>query len=110
MRSRTVVGYCITAAPNSTTILQAFRSGCQTYGPPDAVKIDNGKDYDSELFTGTTKKRRRLETKLDETNITGLYAMMAIAVSFAIPYHPQSKAIERWFDTLEGQFVRTRPT
>ena len=30
--------------------------------------------------------------------------------SFAIPYHPQSKAIERWFDTLEGQFVRTMPT
>lgn len=110
MRSRTIVGWQMTAAPNSTTILQAFRRGCQRFGPPDAVKIDNGKDYDSELWTGTTKQRRRLEVQLDTTNIAGLYALMNVSVSFAIPYHPQAKAIERWFDTLEGQFVRTMPT
>lgn len=110
MRSRAMVGWQITPAPNSTTILQAFRRGCQSYGPPDAVKIDNGKDYDSELWTGTTKQRRRLNVALDETNIAGLYAMMDIGVSFAIPYHPQAKSVERWFDTIESQYIRTLPT
>jgi len=110
MRSRAIVGWLVTDAPNSTTIMQAFRDGCETFGPPESVKIDNGKDYDSELFTGTTKQRRKLQTRLDEKNISGIYANMNISVSFSIPYHPQSKAIERWFDTLEGQFVRTMPT
>ena len=110
MRSRAIVGWQITAAPNSTTILQAFRHGCRRVGPPDAVKIDNGKDYDCELFTGTTKKRRRLAVAVDETNIAGLYALMDIGVSFAIPYHPQAKSIERWFDTLESQYIRSMAT
>ncbi|MFA5187017.1 MAG: transposase domain-containing protein [Patescibacteria group bacterium] len=110
MRSRTIVGWKLTDSPNATTILLAFRHGCERFGPPEAVKIDNGKDYDSELFTGTTKQRRRLQVKLDTENVSGLYALMNISVSFSIPYHPQSKAIERWFDTLEGQFVRTMPT
>lgn len=110
MRSRAIVGWCITSSPNSTTILHAFRRGCEQYGPPESVKIDNGKDYDSELFTGTTKQRRRLNLKLDRDNIAGLYALLDIRVSFAIPYHPQAKSIERWFDTLESQYVRTLPT
>jgi len=112
MRSRNVVGWMITPQPNSSTILAAFKRGAEKYGPPDAVKIDNGKDYDSEAFTGTTKARRRItkSLQLDEETTAGLYALLNITVSFAIPYHPQSKAIERWFDTLEGQFVKTMPT
>ncbi len=109
MRSRAIVGWVICEQPNSTTILQAFRSGCRQYGPPDSVKIDNGKDYDSEMFTGTTKQRRRItnQMRLDEEVVAGLYALLNISTSFSIPYHPQSKAIERFFDTFEQQFVRT---
>lgn len=112
MRSRGILGWTITEQPNSSTILQAFRSGCRSYGPPDSVKIDNGKDYDSEMFTGTTKQRRRITSKLhlDEEVVAGLYSLMDISVSFAIPYHPQSKAIERFFDTFEQQFIRTFDT
>jgi len=90
------------------TAWQDMRSrAIEEYGPPDSVKIDNGRDYDSEMFTGTTKKRRILNKGyLDEAGITGIYAMLGIGVSFAIPYHPQSKPIERWFDTFDRQFVK----
>jgi len=112
MRSRMIVGRTISAGPNQTTILTAMRRGIDRCGPPDSVKIDNGKDYDSEAWTGTTKMRRRAAAKgcIDEQLVTGIYAMMDIVVSFAQPYHPQAKPIERWFDTLDCQFTKTIPT
>jgi putative transposase len=113
MRSRTIVGKVITTQPNSATILRAFRAAVKQYGPPDAVKIDNGKDYDSEGWTGTTKLRRRITGRVrieDEDGIAGLYALLGISVSFAIPYNAKAKSIERWFATFEGQFGKSMPT
>ncbi len=104
-RSRAIVGFYITEAPNQTTIMRAFKRAIEIYGPPDSVKIDNGKDYDSEMWTGITKAKRRALKKgyLDEMLVAGIYAMMDIGVSFAIPYHPQSKPVERFFDTMDRQ-------
>jgi len=116
MRSRKVVGWDINASPNQTTIMLAMKRGIEAYGPPDMVKIDNGKDYDSEMFTGTTKVKRLAKRKalkagyIDEPAMAGIYAMMDIGVSFSIPYHPQSKNIERWFDTFDRQFIKTMDT
>jgi len=110
MRSRTIVGWYLSANPNQTTVLLAMRNGIEHYGPPHAVKIDNGKDYDSQMFTGTTKAKRKSKGYLDETMVTGLYAMMDISVTFSIPYHPQSKPIERLFATVDIQFSRTIDT
>ena len=112
MRSRMIVGWYLSAAPNQTTILLAARRAIEKYGPSDSVKIDNGKDYDSQMWTGTTKARRKALRSgyIDEQMVAGIYAMMDVAVSFAIPYHPQSKPIERFFDTLDCQFTKTLPT
>jgi transposase InsO family protein len=112
MRSRAIVGRCVSAAPNQTTILHAMRRGIVLHGPPDSVKIDNGKDYDSEMWTGTTKARRKALGRgyLDEANLAGIYAMMDIGASFSIPYHPQAKAVERFFDTLDMQFTKSFET
>lgn len=111
-RSRSIVGSHITASPNQTTIMLAMKRAIETFGPPESVKIDNGRDYDSEMWTGTTKVRRKILKAgyIDEQTIAGIYAMMGIGVSFAIPYHPQSKPIERWFDTLDMQFTKLMPT
>lgn len=113
MRTRTLVGWQINAGPNQSTILIAMRRAIEQYGPPEAVKIDNGKDYDSQMWTGVTKlQRRRCQAKgeLDEQLIAGVYGMMGITVSFAIPYHPQAKPIERLFDTADQQFTKTFAT
>jgi len=108
MRSRVVMGHHLSAAPNQGTILLAMRRGVREYGPPDAVKIDNGKDYDSETFTGTTKARRRALGRgyLDQPLLVGLYGHLGVGVSFAIAYHPQSKAVERLFDTIDRQLCK----
>jgi len=113
MRSRALVGWEISVSPNQTTIMTAMRRAIKKYGPPETVKIDNGRDYDSEMWTGTTKQRRRAAIKkgyLDEFAVAGIYAMMDVTISFAIPYHPQSKPIERLFDTVDKQFTKTFDT
>ena len=112
MRSRMLVGWHISAGPNQTTIMIAMKRAIEKWGPPDSVKIDNGRDYDSEMWTGTTKAKRKALPAgyIDREMIAGLYAMMNISVSFAIPYHPQSKPIERVFDTLDQQLCKTMPT
>ena len=112
MRSRDVVGWIICPSPNQTTILLAMKRAIEKYGPPDSVKIDNGRDYDSEMWTGTTKAKRRALTAgyIDEQMVAGIYAMMDIGVSFSIKYHPQSKPIERFFDTVDCQFTKTFAT
>ncbi len=107
-RSRCITGWWLSASPNQTTILQAFRRGIDKYGPPDAVKIDNGRDYDSQLWTGVTKIQRRAIKAgyIDEVAVAGIYAMLDISVSFAIPYNAKGKPVERWFDTLDCQFSK----
>lgn len=112
-RSRLIVAWHISPCPNQTTILLAMKRALDKYGPPDIAKIDNGKDFSSEMWTGETKKTRRFLQKeyLDKELVAGLYAMLDIQVSFAIPYHPQAKGrLERWFDTLDQQLAKTIPT
>jgi putative transposase len=111
-RSRKIVGWHISTSPNSTTILFATKVGIEQHGAPESVKIDNGRDYDSQLFTGQTKSQRKASILNDDDQsvISGIYAMLGIGVSFSIPYHPQSKKIERFFDTLDCQFSKTLPT
>jgi len=113
MRSRAIVGRHIAARPNQTTILLAAKRGMEKYGPPEAVKIDNGRDYDSQMWTGVTKKQRRALRAgyIDEAMTAGIFGMLDVTVSFAIPYSPQSKGrMERFFDTLDRQFTATLPT
>jgi putative transposase len=114
MRSRKIVGHYITPCPNQTTIMQAFKRGIDQYGPPESVKIDNGKDYDSEMWTGETKqvRKRRVLSKgyIDREMIAGIYAMMNVTVSFAIPYNAKAKPVERFFATLDSQFTKTIET
>jgi hypothetical protein len=111
-RSRAILGCYISSSPNQTTILLAFKRAVERYGPPDSVRIDNGRDFDSEVWTGITKLKRRAIRKgyLDEPLIAGIYAMMDISVHFTIKYHAQSKIIERFFDTLDCQFTKTIAT
>jgi hypothetical protein len=112
-RSRVIVGWHISPSPNQTTIMLAMKKGIKEFGPPDSVHIDNGRDYDSEMWTGTTKEKRKKTLPkgyIDECGMVGLYSMMDVKVSFAIPYHAQSKSIERLFSTIDCQFTNTIPT
>ena len=110
-RSRMIVGYTLFAhAPNQDTILLAFAYGVRANGVPERVYIDNGKDYDSFALNGRTKRdrwlRRKLRVEYEPTDFSGLFGELGVKAVHCEPYHGQSKPIERWFGTVEGQFCR----
>jgi len=115
-RTRRLVGYTLSASPNSSTILQAFRAAVKdpaNPGLPDEVLIDNGKDYDSYVFNGQTKSQRLTKQRLeaDEPEFRGLFGMLEVEVHFSLAYNPDSKArLERLFGTIHGFFDKFQST
>lgn len=106
MRSRKIVGWRVfDGDPNSDTILGALDDGVRAHGIPEGACIDNGKDYDSYVLNGRTKKDRWLirrgKIQLDEAHAAGVFAALGIKASFCWTYHGQSKPIERFFETVE---------
>ncbi len=106
VRSRKLVGWKIFEHdPNSDTVLSALRMGCLAEGVPETAMIDNGKDYDSYALNGRTKKDRwqirRGKLQLDPVHAGGVFAALGIHAHFVLPYHGQSKPIERFFGTVE---------
>lgn len=90
-RSRKIIS-CIArdADPNTIVIKQGLRIGFEKYGIPDCILADNGKDYQSH--------------SLDADVPTSILGMLNIEKITALPYHGQSKPIERFFETLENRF------
>ena len=83
--------------------------GRDFHGLPKAILVDCGKDYRSAL----------LEDLPDEVPVNadgplylnkrfgglGLLPALGVEVHHALPYHPQSKSIERMFGTLEREWI-----
>jgi len=105
MRSRRLVGWCISFQPESQTIALALRHGILNCGKPDHVYIDNGKDYQADRFG----KRRKLG-KIDfNTETLGTLGMLGVRTVNAIPYSARSKPIERFFRNIAMKFERYLP-
>ena len=101
-RSRLLVGWKITAGPDSDTILAAFGEAVLEHGAPLHVIIDNGKDYRAKGFSGG----RRGKPRLDEERVKSVLGRLDIRVTFCEPFNPGSKAIERLFGTMHNRFDR----
>jgi putative transposase len=106
IRSRKIMGWHIYAHdPNTDSILTCFRRAVLDHGVPEALFIDNGKDYDSYVLNGRTKKdrwqERRVHVELDTERTQGLFPQLSIDVRHVWPYHGQSKPVERWFGEFE---------
>ena len=80
--------------PNSDLIFQSFYYAAETYGLPNDVIIDNGKDYRSKDFAGGRKK---INVETNEAKTTSMLAELNVDVHFALPYNAQTKPIERDF-------------
>jgi len=117
-KTRRVVGHVLTDLPNTSSIMASFRAGMLdpvNMGGPDGVHVDNGKDFDSYLLDGNTKKERKLRitdrVRMVESEGEGLFAQLRIGISFALPYNPRGKSrMERWYETLAAQHDKRWPT
>ena len=92
MRSRKIVGTAWSATPSSHTISSALRVGIESFGIPQILYVDNGKDYE---------KVGRIDFSPE---CSGVLVRLGIEGQYCLPRHPQSKLIESWFGTVRKRF------
>ncbi len=104
MRTRKFVGYCWAPEGNSRVITTAVRRGIERFGPPAIVYCDNGKDYQKVARGARAAAKEWIEQEYTALERTGVLQRLDVAVQFCMPYHPQSKLIERAFRTVHQKF------
>ena len=109
-----LVGWVISILPNADTIAEAFCRGVsltvgeEFHGLPKGILVDCGKDYRSTLLQDLPDVYQITDSSLYlNRRFAGLGLLPALGVEIhsALPYHPQSKSIERMFGTLERQWI-----
>lgn len=103
---------------NSHTVQLVTGDLIRTYGIPQSVLIDNGREFAAKAMTGGTPTRFRF--KVTDEDIPGLLPLLGVHVHWATPYSGQSKPIERAFRDLcdrvakhpafDGAYTGNKPT
>lgn len=114
-----LIGWVISVTPNSDTIAEAFcraavlKPGSPVRGLPKTVIVDCGKDYKSKLLEDVPSELGVYSP--DDTQLNkrfaglGLLPALGVEVAHALPYHPQTKPIERCFGILEKKWISKLP-
>lgn len=95
-------------APNSDHIFLSFYSSAVSYGLPEHILIDNGKDYRCKDFAGGRRFYQRVSID-EKSNQMGAIAQLGITAHFSKPYNAQAKPIERDFLTLKNTLSKPMP-
>jgi len=106
VRSRKMVGWCISERADTNTILAAFMMAVSKYGAPDHITLDNGKDF---IAAAGGRGRRRWDS-WDEARLGTAFQQLKVTVHYAEVRAPWAKSIERAFATLANIFDKTWPT
>ncbi|NMB83028.1 MAG: transposase [Ignavibacteria bacterium] len=101
MKSNFPLGWEISPTENVLSIAVAFRRSVLRLGKyPKVVYLDNGRAFGAKYFNGID---------FNEAGITGLFERIGTKVITAIPYHAQSKTVERFFKSF-AEIERLLPT
>lgn len=127
LKTEVLTGWFISERPSSLTIALAFRHAVLPkddgiMGLPESLYVDNGKDFRSRYLEGRTKhlgcipadavelfSRAHGLGVLDMRAIEGIWRNLGLKVRHTIPYNAQAKPIERFFGTVERDFVQELP-
>ena len=93
VKSRFITGWTLSWSETTESIAIALKRGIEKYGIPENIFTDNGKAYTSLKLKGNEE-------------LDGIYSMLGVNVSHALPYNAQSKHIERWFVDFKNEFAK----
>jgi len=100
MKSSMPLGWEIDPSENTQAIKSALRRSIIRLGKyPKIVYMDNGRAFNADYFT----------KPIEFLNIVSTFERLGIRTITAIPYHGQSKTIERFFGTF-SELERLAPT
>jgi putative transposase len=93
-------------ASSADHVFQSFYDAVNNYGVPSDIYIDNGKDYRCRDFAGG---RRHHKVTVNEAIASPMLLQIGVKPHFALPFHGQSKTIERDFLKNKEWFSKHMP-
>jgi putative transposase len=88
-----ILSWKLDVSANSTAVMLAAADMIKTYGIPEHVYFDNGREFAAKENTGGAKTRFRF--KIAENEMKGVFVALGCQIHWATPYSGQSKLIER---------------
>lgn len=95
IHSGRILSWRIDQTPNTEAVRLAAGDMLETYGIPEHVLLDNGREFASKFLTGGAPTRYRFRVREDD--LPGLFVSLGCEIHWATPYAGQSKPIERAF-------------
>lgn len=90
-----ILAWRLDVNPNATAVQLCAGDMIETWGIPEHVLFDNGREFAAKSITGGAATRYRFKVKEDD--IPGLFTALGCVIHFATVYHGQAKPIERTF-------------
>lgn len=90
-----ILAWRMDVTPNSTAVMLCAGDMIETWGIPQHILLDNGREFAAKAITGGSPTRFRFKVKEDD--IPGLFTGLGCNIHWATPYSGQSKPIERAF-------------
>ncbi len=90
-----ILAWRMDVTPNSTAVMLCAGDMIETWGIPQHILLDNGREFAAKAITGGAATRFRFKVKEDD--IPGLFTGLGCTIHWATPYSGQSKPIERAF-------------
>ena len=103
VRSRKMMGWCVTDRPCSDATIYALRKGIEKHGIPKMLHTDNGREFLFHDFGGNGFRRRK---KDEEFKPPSILKELGIEFITSLPRNARAKGIERAFDTVKENFSK----
>lgn len=98
-------------APDGNRTMATFVRGVQAHGKPEALYLDNGKDFRMHRLAGGRKRPpRKGEQIVAEKHVKPLLDLLGVQSTFSIPHNAKAKVIEPWFGIVAERFDKTWET
>ena len=93
-------------SPNAQRVMATFIDGVSEHGCPEALYLDNGKDFRAHAFAGgRPRKGKGANEKLLRADRVGpLLEMLGVTAHWALPYNARAKTVERFFGIMAERF------
>jgi hypothetical protein len=112
-----ILSWRLDLTANSTAVQLAAGDMVEAWGIPQAVVLDNGREFAAKAITGGAATRFRFKVRDDDP--LGLFTALGCEIIWTTPYSGQSKPIERAFrdmcdaiardPRLDGAWTGNRP-
>jgi putative transposase len=105
MRSRLIVGWSLQLTANSLGVIRSLQMCVENYGTARDVYVDNGREFKNYWLCGDTWKERYTSVDPESLELDAcVLRECGMEIHFCLPYHGQSKPIERFWRTLHEMF------